>query len=71
MEKQFAINWLGGTPGKAAKAMGYKSVHAVYMWPDTLPVSVADRVTGAADRLGLTGNTKSIAQQEPKAEKGV
>jgi hypothetical protein len=50
MEKQTAIKLLGGTPTKAAKTMGYKSVHAVYLWPDVLPQSIADRVNGALAR---------------------
>ena len=28
----------------AASAMGYKSPHAIYMWPETLSKEVADRV---------------------------
>ena len=51
MEKQTAINLLGGTPLKAAQAMGYKSVQAVYMWPNVLPQSVADKVNGAIQRV--------------------
>lgn len=51
MNKQDAINLLGGTPEKAAKAMGYKSPHAIYMWPDTLPQAIADRVNGAVLRM--------------------
>jgi len=51
MKKQNAIDMLGGTPGKAAKAMGYKAVQTVYLWPETLPQSTADRVIGAAQRL--------------------
>ena len=46
MNKQTAINLLGGTPALAAKAMGYKSSHAIYMWPETLSKPVADRVKG-------------------------
>jgi hypothetical protein len=51
MLKQDAINLLGGTPRKAADAMGYKSIQAIYVWPDILPDAVADRVRGAASRL--------------------
>ena len=51
MEKQTAINLLGGTPKKAAEAMGYKTIQAIYMWPDKLPQSIADQVNGAALRL--------------------
>jgi hypothetical protein len=50
MEKQTAIELLGGTPGKAAKAMGYKSPHAIYLWPDVLSEPVADRVRGVLSR---------------------
>ena len=52
MEKQTAINLLGGTAKKAAQAMGYKSPHAVYMWPDVLKKSVSERV------LGIAGNKR-------------
>jgi hypothetical protein len=51
MEKQTAINLLGGTPMKAAKAMGYKSVQAVYLWPAILTGDRADRVLGVLSRL--------------------
>ncbi len=51
MEKQKAIEMLGGTPGEAAKALGYTAVQTVYQWPDLLPQSLADRVNGAAMRL--------------------
>ena len=53
MTKNEAINILGGTPVSAAKALGYSSVQAVYMWPDPLPLSTADRVRGAAQRLNI------------------
>ena len=51
MNKKDAIAMLGGTPGKAAKALGYKTVHAVYVWPDPLPLGLVDRVRGAAMRI--------------------
>ena len=51
MEKRIAINLLGGTPVKAAKAMGYKSVQAIYLWPDVLSSAVTDRVVGALSRI--------------------
>jgi hypothetical protein len=53
MKKQDAIDLLGGTPKKAAEAMGYKSSHAVYAWADQLPESIADKVRGAAARLKI------------------
>jgi hypothetical protein len=46
MRKIDAIRALGGTPKRAAEAMGYVSAHAVYMWPDVLRQSVAERVAG-------------------------
>jgi hypothetical protein len=53
MSKQEAIDLLGGTPKKAAEAMGYKTPHACYAWADPLPESIADKVRGAAARLKL------------------
>jgi hypothetical protein len=55
MDKQIAINLLGGSAQKVAKALGYKSVQAVYLWPDQLPIAIADRVNGAALRLKRRG----------------
>ena len=52
MDKKTAIQLLGGTPSKAAAAMGYKTRHAVYVWPDQLPQSLQDKVNGALLRLG-------------------
>ena len=54
MEKQNAINLLGGTAKKAAEAMGYTSPHAVYMWPDVLSPEVAQRVAGVVSMLKST-----------------
>lgn len=51
MDKQEAINLLGGTPKKAAEAMGYKSIQAIYLWPDVLGQSMIDKINGAASRL--------------------
>lgn len=44
--------------------MGYKSVHAIYMWPDVLPTSIADRVNGAVMRLN---QSKPQRKQPAKA----
>jgi hypothetical protein len=46
MNKQQAIDLLGGTAKSAAEAMGYTSVHAVYMWPDELSKEVEQRIRG-------------------------
>lgn len=54
MDKKTAIKLLGGTPKKAAQAMGYKSIQAVYVWPEVLPQGTADRVAGAVARLAKT-----------------
>ena len=61
MEKQIAINLLGGTPKRAAEAMGYTSVHAVYMWPDPLRPAIADQVRGALARLAEQGSKSKRA----------
>lgn len=59
MDKKTAINLLGGTPSKAAKALGYKTVHGIYVWPDDLPLAYQDRVNGAAMRLKATKAPRS------------
>jgi hypothetical protein len=51
MKKQHAIDLLGGTAKLAYQAMGYTSIHAIYMWPDDLPMSISDRVNGCVARL--------------------
>jgi len=50
MKKTRAIELLGGTPKKAAAAMGYRSIQAVYLWPEVLPQATADRVRGVLAR---------------------
>lgn len=62
MDKQKAIEMLGGTAIKAAQAMGYKSRHAIYMWPEILPQSVTDRVNGALTRIRATKPRKQPAK---------
>ena len=51
MNKTTAIQLLGGTPLKAAAAMGYKAVQAIYMWPDELPQATQDRIVGVLARM--------------------
>jgi len=65
MTKTEAITLLGGTPVSAAKALGYSSVQAVYMWPDPLPLSTADRVRGAAQRLS-TNKVRKVRAATPE-----
>jgi hypothetical protein len=68
MNKQTAINLLGGTPSLAAKAMGYKSSHAIYMWPETLSKPVADRVRGVCN-LNASPLTRKSRIKNPNGEK--
>ena len=50
MKKTDAIKMLGGTPGKAAQALGYKAVQTIYAWPDDLPQALQDRIAGVLAR---------------------
>ena len=68
MNKQTAINLLGGTPALAAKAMGYKSSHAIYMWPETLSKPVADRVKGVC-QPNVNALTKKASNKNPNGGK--
>lgn len=69
MLKKTAIELLGGTPAKAAKAMGYKSPHAIYVWPDLLTQSLADKVNGALLRLnGQTAQHSNTTSQSQSAQ---
>ena len=63
MDKTKAIELLGGSPRKAADALGYTSIQAVYMWPDVLPQSISDRVNGAVARI------KEAAAEQVEATK--
>ncbi len=58
MKKQTAIELLGGTPKKAAEAMGYRAVQTIYLWPETLPQATADRVTGVVARMKTARKAK-------------
>lgn len=60
MEKQTAIKLLGGTPRKAADAMGYKSIQAIYVWPEKLSDAVADRVRGVLSRSKTTRKPRTV-----------
>lgn len=52
MNKQNAINLLGGTPTKAARAIGITS-QAVQRWPGELTDKIRDRVEAALARQKL------------------
>jgi len=49
MKKHEAIDLLGGTVSKAAKAMGI-TPSAIAQWPDDLPGRIFDRVIAAVAR---------------------
>ncbi|WP_081007849.1 hypothetical protein [Comamonas testosteroni] len=68
MKKAHAIELLGGTPKKAAAAMGYRSIQAVYLWPDVLPQATADRVRGVLSRVA---DEKAADAQQPKEPSNV
>lgn len=59
MDKQKAIEILGGTVALAAKAIGISS-SAVSQWPDVLPSRIEDRVIAAAARI-KAGKTRRVA----------
>lgn len=69
MKKTCAIELLGGTPKKAAAAMGYRSVQAIYLWPDELPQATADRVRGVLARIGAPSRSRRT-KPTPEVEHG-
>lgn len=62
MKKSRAIELLGGTPRKAADAMGYRAVQTIYLWPDELPQSTSDRVMGVVARIAASKSALSSAE---------
>ncbi len=50
MNKSDAIQLLGGSPTKAAEAVGV-TVAAISLWPPVLPPRIADRVQAALWRM--------------------
>lgn len=63
MQKQKAIELLGGTVAKAAEAIGVTS-QAISLWPDVLPPRLADRVVAAVARKHLP---PELLGEEPRA----
>ena len=63
MKKQTAIELLGGTPKKAAEAMGYRAVQTIYLWPETLPQATADRVAGVVARMAKPRKSKTTTTE--------
>lgn len=68
MLKKTAIELLGGSPVKAAKAMGYKSPHAIYVWPDELTTGLTDKVNGALLRIRASAPQTTAESAQPAAE---
>jgi hypothetical protein len=58
MNKQDAINLLGGTPEKAAEEIGITGT-AVRLWPDPLPSRIRDRVQAALWRRLMNTSKKA------------
>lgn len=48
--------------------MGYKSIQAVYVWPEVLPQSTADRVAGAVARLAKVKPKRRATPDRPTAQ---
>lgn len=61
MKKTTAIELLGGTPAKAAQALGYKAVQTIYAWPDDLPQALQDRIAGVLARTKKAPRRKRAA----------
>ena len=61
MKKTTAIELLGGTPAKAAQALGYKAVQTIYAWPDDLPQALQDRIAGVLTRTKKAPRRKRAA----------
>lgn len=67
MKKDRAIELLGGTPKKAAEAMGYRAVQTIYLWPDDLPQATADRVMGVVGRIAKAAKRRRSSGQPQEA----
>lgn len=66
-----AVEVLGGTPKKAAEALGLKAVQSIYQWPDVLSLEMSDRVRGAVLRLGLIAAPAVTPDTTPPAPRPV
>lgn len=70
MKKDRAIELLGGTPKKAAEAMGYRAVQTIYLWPDDLPQATADRVMGVVGRIAKAAKRRRSSVEPQEATHG-
>jgi hypothetical protein len=68
MNKSDALTLLGGTPTKAAAAIGCKT-QAVSQWPDPLTPRIQDRVVAALMRMPSGKRTYQKYMQEKSQEK--
>lgn len=66
MDKQIAIQLLGGTVATAAEAIGV-TYQAVDKWPDVLPARIADRVLAAQARKHLPPELLGTATDKAEA----
>jgi hypothetical protein len=62
MNKQQAIDMLGGSVEAAAEQLGVTR-QAVDKWPDVLPLRIADRVRGAWARKHVPGMNCPVTEQ--------
>ena len=67
MNKQKAIDLLGGSVSAAADAVGV-SYQAVDKWPDVLPQRIVDRVQAAIARKHLPAEMLGLDKQPPAQE---
>jgi hypothetical protein len=64
MTKTEAIKLLGGSYMTAKAALGYKSVQAVYQWPDILPPTIERQVIGFLYKPAFDKKQKKPANPE-------
>lgn len=68
MNKALALSFIGGTPKRAAAAVGITS-SAVSQWPDELPDGLEDRVLAAWTRKHIKNIPEPFKRSElPKSE---
>ena len=68
MDKQKAIDLLGGSPSAAARAIGI-TPQAINAWPEVLSPRIADRVIAAQARLKPPKVNKHALTAESRSKK--